>query len=124
MAAEPWFQISLAEWSLHRTIRGGKLTNLDFPRVAKREFGIEGVEYVNQFFKDKGGDEKYFAELKSVCEGEGVKSDAALPPLPAHLEPARPFFDAVAEMVAAAVLRDLNAESERPGEAASHHEPD
>jgi len=74
LAAEPWFKISLAEWSLNRAIRAGKLTNLDFPRLAKREFGIDAVEYVNQLFMDKGGDEKYFAELKSVCDGEGVSS--------------------------------------------------
>jgi len=73
-AAEPRFKISLAEWSLNKAIRGGKMTNLDFPKVAKREFGIDAVEYVNQLFMDKGGDENYFAELKSICDGEGVKS--------------------------------------------------
>jgi hypothetical protein len=44
------FTISLAEWSLHKTIFDGKLDNLDFPKTARREFGIEAVEYVNQFF--------------------------------------------------------------------------
>lgn len=73
-AAEPKFKISLAEWSLNKAIRGGKMTNLDFPKVARREFDIDAVEYVNQLFMDKGGDEKYFAELKSICDGEGVKS--------------------------------------------------
>ncbi|MFP6867488.1 MAG: hypothetical protein VCA35_16210, partial [Roseibacillus sp.] len=34
------FDISLAEWSLHRTIRKGKMTNLDFPKVSKEKFGI------------------------------------------------------------------------------------
>ena len=52
--AEP-FKISLAEWSLNKSIRGGKMTNLDFPKVARREFGIDAVEYVNQLFMDKGG---------------------------------------------------------------------
>jgi sugar phosphate isomerase/epimerase len=75
-AADPPFKISLAEWSLHRTLRdkSKKLTNLDFPRVTKREFGIDAVEYVNQFFKDKAKDEKYLADLKQRCEDEGVKS--------------------------------------------------
>jgi L-ribulose-5-phosphate 3-epimerase len=70
------FKISLAEWSLHRTLRDSSknLTNLDFPRVAKKEFGIDGVEYVNQFFKDKAKDEKYLADLKQRCEDLGVKS--------------------------------------------------
>ncbi|MEM7785429.1 MAG: sugar phosphate isomerase/epimerase family protein [Planctomycetota bacterium] len=71
---DPLFEISLAEWSLHRSIRGGKLDNLDFPRVAKEEFGISGVEYVNQFFKDKAEDEKYLADLNQRCSDVGVES--------------------------------------------------
>jgi sugar phosphate isomerase/epimerase len=49
------------------------MTNLQFPVVA-REMGIMGVEYVNQFFKDKAKDEKYLAELKKICKNEGVES--------------------------------------------------
>lgn len=71
---EVLFKISLAEWSLHRTLRSGKLTNLDFPRVAKEEFGIEGIEYVNQFFKDKAEDEAYLGQLKQQCQDHGVTS--------------------------------------------------
>lgn len=71
---EPLFKISLAEWSLHKTLFGKKLDNLDFPATAKREFGIDAVEYVNQFFMDKAKDEKYLAELKKRCEDNGVKS--------------------------------------------------
>ena len=39
-----------------------------------RELGIGGVEYVNQFFKDKARDENYLAELKKICKNEGVTS--------------------------------------------------
>ena len=53
--AKPSFEISLAQWSLHRTIYGGKLDNMGFPEYTKKEFGIEAVEYVNQFFKDRDG---------------------------------------------------------------------
>lgn len=67
------FKISLAEWSLHKTLFANKMTNLDFPRFA-REHGIEGVEYVNQFFKDKAKDQAYLAELKKICRNEGVTS--------------------------------------------------
>lgn len=57
-AAEPEarIQISLAEWSLHRAIYGGKLDHLDFPATAKKEFGISAVEYVNGFFGGKAMD--------------------------------------------------------------------
>lgn len=70
---KPLYKISLAEWSLHRALFGNEMTNLDFPKVS-RELGIEGVEYVNQFFKDKAKDEKYLAELNRVCNNEGVES--------------------------------------------------
>ena len=71
-AAMPLFQISLAEWSLHRTLFAGKLDNLDFPRAAKQQFGIDAVEYVNQFFKDKAKDAAYLADLAKRAKDEGV----------------------------------------------------
>lgn len=70
---EPAFKISLAQWSLHRELFGNKLDHMDFPKVAKEEYGIEAVEYVNAFFKKKG-DEAYNKELKKRCDDLGVKS--------------------------------------------------
>jgi sugar phosphate isomerase/epimerase len=74
MAADPekLFKISLAEWSLHKALFGKKLTHLDFPRVAKSEFGITAVEHVNQFWMDKAKDANYLAELKKITTGEGI----------------------------------------------------
>lgn len=72
--AKPWFQISLAEWSFHRALFGNQMTHLEFPKIARREFDLHGVEYVNQFFKDRADDEGYLKELRSICEGEGVRS--------------------------------------------------
>jgi L-ribulose-5-phosphate 3-epimerase len=74
-AVQP-YKISLAEWSLHKALQNPstKLTNLDFPRVTREEFGIEAVEYVNQFFKDKARDESYLNDLKKRCDDHGVKS--------------------------------------------------
>src|SRR5262249_4515030 len=67
------YQISLAEWSLHRTLREGKLDNLDFAKTAKEDYGIEAIEFVNQFFKDKAKDQAYLAELKKRAGDLGVK---------------------------------------------------
>jgi sugar phosphate isomerase/epimerase len=67
------YKISLAEWSFHRALFANEMTNLDFPRIT-RELGLEGVEYVNQFFKDKAKDEKYLAELKKITNNEGVEN--------------------------------------------------
>lgn len=71
-ADAPW-GISLAEWSFHRAIFDGDMTNLDFP-VKARELGIRDVEYVNQFFMDKAKDESYLAELLKICENEDVNN--------------------------------------------------
>jgi len=71
---EPAFKISLAEWSLNRTLRKGTITNMDFPRIAKETYGLDAVEYVNQFFRDKAEDTEYLTKLKNECEKYGVKS--------------------------------------------------
>lgn len=68
----PLFRISLAQWSLHRELGAKKLDHLDFARTAKRDFGIEGIEYVNSFFKDKARDASYLKEMNSRAAGEGV----------------------------------------------------
>ncbi len=65
------FKISLAEWSLHKTLFAKEMTNLQFP-VVSRELGIDAVEYVNQFFKEQAKDEKYLAELNKIAKNEGV----------------------------------------------------
>lgn len=70
----PLFKISLAEWSLHKALFNGKLTNLDFIQQATAEYGIDAVEYVNQFFKDKAKDAKYLAEMKTRSADQGVKN--------------------------------------------------
>lgn len=84
---EPLFQISLAEWSLHRALWAGELDNLDFPKTARDDYGLDAVEYVNQFFKDKAEDTAYLTDLSTrandngvtnlliMCDGEGALGD-------------------------------------------------
>jgi sugar phosphate isomerase/epimerase len=69
-----WFDISLAQWSLHRTLRKGDLDNLDFAAFARKEFDIHAVEYVNQFFKYKAQDFTYLKEMKKRAKDNGVKN--------------------------------------------------
>lgn len=68
------FKISLAQWSLHKTLFGKQLDNLDFARTAKTVYGIDAVEYVNQFFKDKATDKSYLNEMKKRASDHGVKN--------------------------------------------------
>jgi len=70
------FEISLAQWSLHGRLFGQqrpKLDNLDFAKEA-HSFGINAVEYVNIFFKDKANNTRYLSEMKKRAEDLGVKS--------------------------------------------------
>lgn len=73
-SSKPLYKISLAEWSLHKTIFGKKMDHLDFAPRAKKDFGIDAVEYVNQFFFDKAKDKKYLKEMKKRAADNGVKS--------------------------------------------------
>lgn len=70
----PRFDISLAQWSLHRTLNSGKLSNLDFPKYTKDKFGIHAVEYVNSFFKKHAQDKAYLKDLKSRTNAEGIRN--------------------------------------------------
>ena len=67
-----FFKISLAQWSLHRTLFEGKLDNLDFAKTAAETFDIHAVEYVNQFFKDKAQDTAYLTEMNKRASDYGV----------------------------------------------------
>lgn len=69
------FKISLAQWSLNKALfgrSGEKFDNLDFPKIAREQYGIEAVEFVNQFFKDKAKDASYLRELKKRADDVGV----------------------------------------------------
>ena len=74
MEKDLFFKISLAEWSFHKALFAKEIDHLDFAKIAKQQYGIEGVEYVSQFFKDKAKDMDYLKEMKMRAEGEGVRS--------------------------------------------------
>ena len=75
IARKPIYTISLAQWSLHRTLRSGKLDNLDFAKITKEEFGINTIEYVNSFFKSKAEDMAYLKDLKKRAKDLGVTTN-------------------------------------------------
>jgi len=89
------FQISLAQWSLHRSFFGralddgfgaflkrlrtdpdgvlqGKLDPLDFPVLARERFGIDAVEFVNTFFFGHAEDTRYLETLAANARSVGV----------------------------------------------------
>lgn len=44
-------EISLAQWALVEEIKAGKWKTLDFPKIAREDFGINGIEFVNTLFE-------------------------------------------------------------------------
>ena len=77
--AAPKIEISLAQWSLHRTLFSGRLDHLDFPAKARIDFDISAVEYVNGFFGGKTMDFRaaakntaYLRQLRQRSRDAGV----------------------------------------------------
>ena len=68
------FKISLAEWSLHRALNSKEIDHLDFAAIAKNDFSINAIEYVNSFFFNHAKDNAYLIEMKNRADDHGVKS--------------------------------------------------
>lgn len=71
--AKQLFKISLAEWSLHNALFKKEIDNLDFAKIARQQFGIGAIEFVNQFFKDKAKDTTYLKDLNKRARDYGVE---------------------------------------------------
>ena len=98
-SASLFFSISLAQWSLNRAFFGaqrndpdwwpkfadaldndpdsvlqGELDPRNFPSIAKNQFGISAVEYVNTFFYAHAENTEYLSALKQQCDDNEVSS--------------------------------------------------
>lgn len=62
--------ISIAQWALVQEIRQGKWKTLDFPRIAREDFDINGIEFVNSLFEVPTLN--YLRTLKRNAENHGV----------------------------------------------------
>ena len=67
-----FFKLSLAQWSFHKALQTGGMDNLDFASKAK-SLGFEGIEYVNQFFKDKAKDNMYLHQMNVRAKSAGIE---------------------------------------------------
>lgn len=66
------FEISLAQWSLHKSFRAGDLDPDDFPSIAAG-YGVDVIELVNTFYLSKVTDMDYWTAFKKKCDDAGVK---------------------------------------------------
>lgn len=62
--------ISLAQWSLIDEWRAGKWKTLDFPRLAREDFDLNGVEFVNTLFEVPT--EAWLKQLKQNAATHGI----------------------------------------------------
>lgn len=67
-------KISLAEWSIHRALDSGTLKAENFAAIAKNDFGITAVEYVNGFYKAHATDQAFWKKMRNTADSLGVKS--------------------------------------------------
>lgn len=63
--------ISLAQWALVEEVRAGKWKTLDFPRIAREDFGLNGIEFVNTLFEVPT--ETYLKQLRQNANDHGIK---------------------------------------------------
>lgn len=63
--------ISLAQWALVNEIKEGRWKTLDFPRIAREDFNLNGIEFVNTLFEVPT--ETYLNTLKRNAENYGVE---------------------------------------------------
>jgi len=62
-----FFKISLAQWSIHKMIDEGKISPYSFAELAKK-WGFEGLEYVNDLYKDVMNAKSKSIALKQFIE--------------------------------------------------------
>lgn len=67
-------KLSLAQWSIHRSLDSGILKAENFAAIAKNDFGISAVEYVNSFYRDHATDEAFWRKMRATADSLGVKS--------------------------------------------------
>lgn len=65
-------RISLAQWALVEEVRTGKWKTTEFARVAREDFGLSGIEYVNTLMEVPT--EEYLKKLKKVAADHDVSN--------------------------------------------------
>lgn len=68
------FNVSLAQWSIHRALEDGTLQAENFAAIAKLDFGIDAVEYVNSFYVDHASDRAFWKKMRATADSLDVKS--------------------------------------------------
>lgn len=71
---EKHLNVSLAQWSLHRSFWDGSLDPVDFAAIAVEKYHMDAVEYVNGFYTEKAEDEIFWNRMKERSDASAVKN--------------------------------------------------
>ena len=72
--ADPFFKLSLAQWSVHRMIQDGTLDPMNFAEQAKN-WGFSGLEYVNHLYAGYlGNHDTQLAGIEALVKDLNAKS--------------------------------------------------
>jgi len=99
-ATEPFFKLSLAQWSIHRMIREEGLDPYAFARKAK-EWGFKGLEYVSQLYNPELSD-------AHMIDGQGNLAVSDETERNETVEKHKRWVDAAAAMGCHAIRVNLN----------------
>jgi sugar phosphate isomerase/epimerase len=72
----PFFKLSLAEWSLHKTFNDEGVSPFEFAKMSK-DMGFEGIEYVSGLYTkqiEALGFDKTIDSLKTLSEINGIRN--------------------------------------------------
>lgn len=109
---EPFFKLSLAQWSLHKTFNDEGVSPFKFAEIAKNE-GFEGLEYVSQLYSKEMealGFDKVIDSLKTLSalhemqnvlimvDGEGDLADPSEEVRNKAVESHKKWIDAAQEL--------------------------
>ena len=65
-------KLSLGQWTYHTALFAGEMSTLDFIDRA-HELGFQGVDFVNQFFKDKASDRPFLDSLVARLNAKSIQ---------------------------------------------------
>ena len=123
------FKISLAQWSLHKAIKSGKLSPLDFAKKA-RSFDIDGIEFVSGLYTNhtdilkrmsmdnlakeliKRSDDYGIDNVLIMIDGEGDLSTSDSQERKQAIENHKAWINAASKMGCSAVRLNLHGEKE------------
>lgn len=66
-------RFSLAQWTFHKELFSGEMNTIDFIDTAAH-LGFEGVEYVNQFFKNQAADQVLIDKMNAAAARHDIRN--------------------------------------------------